>query len=284
MSHFCRLRKGLSTNSMPDKEIIRKALDFLCKAVGVSGEIYEFPDKIQSRSPACDVLATVGKRRVAVEHTSVDSYLSQRGDDPRFREVLGPLENDLRGKLLLPGHYILCVDVNVIPTRNDWNVLCRRIRKWCLKIAPTLVMADPSTVPGHFAREIPKGVPFELTLYRFSRRDGEFRVARSSPPDLEDQRKQVMQEMLASRGAKVAAYRNSGYRTILVLESHDIALANDVDIGQAFVRAINKSSSDPLPDEVHLVQTEVEPYDFWCLKFEDAVFPNAEIAREPYVT
>jgi hypothetical protein len=81
-------------------------LEFLSKTINVDYKIIDLPDKNVRNSPACDMLTLVGTRKVAVEHTSVDSFLSQRRDNRRFMEVLGPLRNELIGKLPAPGHYL----------------------------------------------------------------------------------------------------------------------------------------------------------------------------------
>jgi len=278
----CKIENGMKIDT-PAKRVIREVLEFISKTINVGCKIYEFHDEIERNSPACDVLAIVGRRNVVVEHTSIDSIPDQRTDDDRFRRALGPLEKELEGGLPAPGYYRLCVDMNVIPTGLNWNVVRQRIREWCLKVASTLEIGGPFTTPRHFIRGTPEGVPFEVTLYRWPGRDGGFKVARFSPDDLERQRLQVICQALATRGAKVAKYGNSGFRTILILESDDIALANNVDIGQALVKAISSPKAIPLPDEVYLVQTETEPYDFCCLKFEDTVFPHAAILKEPYL-
>jgi len=278
----CKIREGLKIDT-DAKIVIRNVLEFLSKTVNAACEITGFPDEIERNSPACDALAVVGSRNVAVEHTSIDSIPLQRRDDNRFKKLLGPLENELAGKLPAPGHYQLVVHMNTIPAGVNWDNVRLRICEWCRKVAPTLEIGGSFTAPRHFTREIPEGVPFEVTLYRWPKRNGQFKIARFSPEDLDNQRTEVIYQALASRGAKVAKYRNSGFRTILILESDDIALANDSDIGEAFVNAINKCGSTPLPDETYLAQTETEPYDFYCLKFGDTLFPNAAIQKKPYV-
>lgn len=265
-----------------EDSVIKELLEFRFKTI--KADIIEHPDEIERNSPACDALARVGLRNVAVEHTSIDSVPFQRRDDKRFIELLGPLESELTGKLPPPGHYWLVISMNAIPTRINWADARLRICEWCQKVAPNLKIGDPSTAPQHFVREIPQGVPFEVTLYRQPGCDGHFKIARFSPADLAKQREKVICEALTSRGAKVASYRNRGYRTILILGSNDIALANATDIGQAFVNAMEKVVSVQLPDEVYLVETEVKPFYFYCLKFGEAIFPKAIISDEPYVT
>jgi len=264
--------------------VIKEVLEFLSKTIEVGYKITGHPDEIERNLPACDALARVGFRNVAVEHTSIDSIPFQRGDDNRFMKLLGPLERELAGKLQTPGHYQLVIPMNAIPTGINWADFRLRIREWCSKVARNLEVGGPHTAPRHFVREVPQGVPFEVTLYRWHGRDGQFKIARLCPTDLANQREKVICQALISRGTKVASYRKSGFRTILILESNDVALANATNIGQAFVNATKKVQSVQLPDEVYLVQTGIIPYYFHCLKFGDAIFPSAAISGEPYVT
>lgn len=264
--------------------VIKEVLEFLSKTIKVGCKIIKHPDEIERNLPACDALAHVGDRKVAVEHTSIDSVPFQRRDDKRFMALLGPLESKLAGKLPTPGHYQLVIPMNAIPTGINWADVRLQILKWCQEVAPNLEIGGPRTAPRHFIREVPQGVPFEVTLYRWPRRDGQFKIARFSPEDLANKRGEVIYQALISRGTKVASYRKSGFRTILILESNDIALANASDIGQAFLNAMKKIDTVELPDEVYLVETEGKPYYFHRLKFGDTIFPNAVISEEPYVT
>ena len=266
--------------------VIKEVLEFLSKTINVGYKIIECPDESKRNQPACDVLARIGIRNVAVEHTSIDSVPHQRRDDKRFMALLGPLKNEIADRLPTPGHYQLVIPINAISTRTNWVDIRLRIGEWCLKVAPDLKIGNPSTAatPRHFIRETPQGVPFEVTLYRWPGRDRQFKIARVCPADLANQRKEVIYQALVSRGAKVARYGNGGFRTILILESNDIALANVSDIGQSFTNTMEGVDSTKLPDEVYLIETEEEPHYFHCLKFGGEVFPNAVISKEPYVT
>jgi hypothetical protein len=263
-------------------KVIKEVLEFLSKTINVEYKIISFPDEDERNLPACDVIALVGTRKVALEHTSIDSVPFQRRDNKRFNELFEPLRSKLAGKLPTPGHYQLVIPMNVIPTGVNWADVRLRICEWVQVNAPNLEIGCPLTAPQHFIREMPQGVPFEVKLYHWPGRDGQFEIARDCPTDLENQRKKVIYRALISRGTKVTRYRNSGFRTILILESNDISLANASDIGEAFINAIKKVDSAELPDEIYLVETELEPCNIHYLKFGDEIFPDV-ISEEPYV-
>jgi hypothetical protein len=54
------------------------------------------------RSPGVEVVCTIGAKRYALEHTSIDSYPEKRLDDVQFMAVMGPLEAELSHKGPLP--------------------------------------------------------------------------------------------------------------------------------------------------------------------------------------
>jgi len=256
--------------------VVKETLGFISKSRGVVCEIFDYPDEKERKLPACDVLALIDGKKVAIEHTSIDSIPFQRRDNSRFMALLGPLEKELTGKLPTPGHYQLIVDMGVIPTGIKWDIVRSRITLWCQEVASSLEIGSSSTASRHFIREKPEGIPFEVALYRWPGRDGKLRIARFMPHDLENKRVEVIVQSLVSRGVKISEYKDRGFRTILILESNDIALGNASDIGQAFVSAIHRSKLKRFPDEVYLVETEMAPYYFHCLKMDDALFPEAD--------
>ena len=68
------------------------------------------------------------------------------------------------------------------------------------------------------------------------------------------------------------AAASSGYTSVLILESNDIALSNVFEVAQAFKTAAAGYSR--LPDMVFLVETDASPLAVWTLKDGDRLLPN----------
>ncbi len=267
------MRRGPDSHQ---NKVIRKTLEYISKTRNVVCEIIEYPDEKERKLAACDVIAIIDRKKVAIEHTSIDSIPFQRRDNRRFLDLLGPLEEELTGKLPKQGNYHLIVNMDEIPVGVKWDSIRSRISEWCQDVASSLVMGSASTAPRHFIREKLTGVPFEVTLYRWRFRDGEFRIGRFLPSDLENKRTKVIIESLISRGTKVSKYKDQGFRSLLILESRDLILANAPDISRAFIKAISCTRVDKLPDEVYLVESEMLPYYFYCLKKDSILFPESD--------
>ncbi|HBG62059.1 MAG: hypothetical protein A2Y03_06670 [Omnitrophica WOR_2 bacterium GWF2_38_59] len=254
--------------------IIEEILKSISKSRNLEYMILDKPDIKERNVPACDMIVQIGSEKWAIEHTSIDSIPKQRRDDNRVLKLLFPLRDMLRNKLPVPGHYDLNVDMNVIPTGINWDELRESIALWCINVAPLLKLGSPKTTPSHYRKEKPLGVPFELALYRWPGRDGVFNIGRFAPTDLEEQRALVILETLNSRGVKVVQYKEEGFKTLLILEANDIALANQALISEAFEKVASQLSKDELPDEVYLIETDCQEHFIWCLKSGDQIIPD----------
>lgn len=261
--------KKNNKSKLHEKKVIKEVLKYISKKINQPYRIISYPDEVNRKSPACDMLVSFGNKKYAIEHTSIDSIPNQRRDDNRFIKLLSPLKNELNGELPTPGHYQLVIDMDVIPAlnRSNGSKIYQSIKEWCIKIAPTLSMRGPHSGKKHFERDRISGVPFELTLYKSHRRDGEFRIGRFSPEQIEEKRKEVLKQALCSRGEKVINYKKEGCHTILILESNDRALANFNDISDALNNAAEELKNVELPSEIYLIETEIEDdYEIYCLK------------------
>jgi len=261
--------KKNNKSKLHEKKVIKEVLKYISKKINQPYRIISYPDEVNRNSPACDMLVSFGDKKFAIEHTSIDSIPNQRRDSNRFIKLLSPLENELDNKLPMPGHYQLVIDMDVIPAlnRSNGSKIYQSIKDWCIKIAPTLSMGGTHSDKKHFARDRIPGVPFKITLYKWPRRDGEFRIARFSPEQIEEKREEVLKQALCSRGEKVVNYKKKGYRTILILESNDRALANFSDIENALNNAVEELKNIELPDEIYSIETEIEDdYEIYCLK------------------
>lgn len=257
-----------------ENEVIELVLKFIHDSTSAEWRIIENPDEVERNSPACDAIASYNSKEIAIEHTSIDAVPFQREDDHRFNKLLGPLRTELYGKLPAPGDYLLIIPMNVIPTGIDWNDIRKRIKDWCQSVAANLQIGSPYTTPMHYICKKLKGVPFEVTLYRWPGVDGKFRIARFPPTDLIKESEKIILVAIISKGEKLRYYHDQNFRTMLVFEIKDFMLADPDMIGEAFIRVIENNNQLFIPDEIYLIETELKPYNVKCLKFDTSIYPN----------
>jgi hypothetical protein len=241
-----------------------------------SGSPYQIicrPDKQNRTSEDCDVIAKLGDCEFAIEHTSIQSISNQRTEDEHLRKALGPLENELSGKMPKSGRFDLRINYKAKLTGIKWKELRCRIKDWCLRIADELELEPPK----HYRKDTLEGVPFELCLYRERvanpKFDGKFYINRFAPENPElDLNKELYKALF--HGEKVTNYRSKGYKTILLFESgtYDISSTTHQDIHNALNKVLPDFPRDQLPDEIYLaMSTGTEEWWFYHLHFNGFV-------------
>jgi len=211
------------------------------------------PDQEIRNTKACDAILEGQGVRYAVEHTSPDSYIRQRLDTARFREVLANLERRLKGKL--PDHVDVDIPVHAVPAGVDWQGLSRLIESW--------ILASLNTLPYDRRIEVQiPDVPFALGVRRErAAGSGSLFGMRVAPADLREQRVQVLIERIQAKSAVLSGYERQGFRTVLIIESDDIALTNREEICEDFQEAVKAQHPTDI-DDAFLVETDTQP---WCL-------------------
>ena len=181
-----------------------------------------------------------------------------------------------------PGHYKLVVAPGAVDGATDGETIQMKLEAWVRYKAPALQIGSPSTAPNHYVREIPPGVPFEVTLYRWPGLDGKFFISRFVPNELEKKRCKRIRSALEAKCPKLKEARGNHKSSILVLESNDISLGNHIDIADAVIKELSKRRDD-IPDEVYLVETDIEPWTVWVLKEGPKLFFDVPDAGPHYI-
>lgn len=245
---------------------IKFFLNHINKAFSVETIVLEEPDKIIRDSPACDAIAIIGKVKVAIEHTSIDSYKNQREENAHFRKFFNPIKEILEKELKISGRFDLHTESSINLKGFDYDKVRPKVIEWCLEIADNLEFGSPETAPKHFVSKKFPDIPFKITLYRWPGKNKVY-LSSGSFDEIKGELQVVLEGALRSRGRKVAKYRKDGYRTLLLLESDDIQLLNDYIVREAFFELVKKLGDIELPDEIFLIMSGFENYELYCLKF-----------------
>lgn len=211
------------------------------------------PDREIRSGKACDAILKGGGISYAVEHTSLDSYLHQRMDTARFREVLASVEQRLKGTL--SDHIDLDVPVHAVPAGVDWQELSGLIESW--------IVTNLNRLPYDQRVEVQiSDVPFPVGVRRErAAGPGGMFGMRVAPADLREQRVQVLVERIQAKSAVLSGYKRQGLRTGLIIESDDVALTNREEIFEDFQEAVKAQHPTDI-DDAFLVETDTQP---WCL-------------------
>lgn len=265
----------------------KACIDFFLSQINnifkIETSVLEYPDETIRNQKACDAIASIGVKKVAIEHTSMDCYQNQREENALFLELFISVKEALEKQLKVPGKFVISTDAKINLKGFDYNKVRPLIIKSCLKKAKTLKFGSPETAPNHFIiLKLPE-IPFDIKLTRWKGRNS-VNLCCHSLEEIQTELMAVLDKAVKSRGKKVAQYRNEGFRTALLIESQDMQLTNSSMIGQAFFNIIKNFPEMELPDEIYLINTGFLDFEFNCLKFNKSCsFETNRIYKNEYL-
>lgn len=257
-------------NSEPKNEeaACRAALEFRDQRRGETGRIVDRPDQVERQRPAVEFIVETESGQCAVEHTRVESFPNQIYSQKRLADFINSLERELEGNLSTPGTYRLTLWQTGLDqmTNRQLSALQAELSAWVMRHAASLKPSPSARLESESIRNAaPPETPVRVRLYRSNRISArQFGVLFPVVDDLEDLRAERMITALKAKLPKLYEAKQGGRNSILVLESDDLALANQALIGDALIGALEQVG--PLPDEVYLVETETKPWIVWVLK------------------
>jgi hypothetical protein len=227
--------------------------------------------------------------RYVVEHTIVEAFESQIHTGVDFGAFIEPIERTLEHQLPSPGMYKLTFPTD--PTRglkrNALGKVQREVIDW-VKLKAAELHAECPQQPekrykprGHRGHRKGTVAGIDLILDRETgwwmpeKAKGRLFAARFAPKDYEQLRRERITKALNKKLPKLHKCKMTGARSLLVLESGDIALSNHVNILEATEHSLK--DRDDIPDEVWLVDTTIEKnWTVWCLMRDGQSFPDEE--------
>lgn len=261
--------------------VCEAVVDFMSDRTGTALEIAGAPDDTERNQKAVDLLVKAPSSSIVLEHTRIESFGEQIADDHRI-EWLAELEHELEDQLPRPGRYQIVINAGAVKGVRQPHTVKTALLNWVVAKASALELGSPTTAPRHFVRERPTGVPFEVTLARWPDGDGDVAVWRFTPNDLPEKRADRIRVALMEKCPKLSRAKGDLHgRSVLVLESNDPALANHVDIADAF-SAVLPNTPVNQPDDVYLVQTDIEPWRIFVLKEADKCYLNPAADCRPH--
>jgi hypothetical protein len=240
--------------------------------------IVDEPDKVERRLEAVEEVWESAVGRYAVEHTRVEAFEGQIRDDAAFLELVGPLEEVLRGNV--PGRFTVFLPVGLasrskVPLDETRQELLRLIVE---NIAP-LSAGESTTVASNVLRcevgIVRRHANESRVLFGRSIGASSNRFGRVPDQDnvIDEARKRRIDRALDRKIPKlVAAATNGAAQSVLILESDDIALSNVFEVARAFEPCLVHRVS--LPDLVFLVETDGGQPFVWTLKDGPTLFPE----------
>ena len=274
-----------------------KACDAVVRCIEQrAGEIrvaIRHPEKEGLGSPV-DLRVRIGTVEYAIEHTQIEAFAGLIGSDHGYMQLIKPVVAEVSGTL--PGlavyalHFPIDTHLGVKPARLDQ--IRRDLIAWIRTKAQCLYERNRNRLererksPRYLdsIEAKPPGFPYVVCLRIGAAisvsKQGALRPARLGPDreELEVCRADRLREALRRKCPKLQRCKEDGARTVLVLESDDIALTNHVLVGERLAALLPERTDQP--DEIYLVETEVKSWAVHCMKLNGKSWP-VERSAEP---
>lgn len=214
---------------------IHLAVEALNQAESRSFKITAWPDETNRSSTDCDALATsTDGTRLAIEHTRIETFKNQAEDSQKLINYLEPIipmiEQQLNCKIAL------AVPTFALPAGCNWTEIANAMLNYLLDTNMQLPW-------GESTHENIPGIPFKFCVDRNDARSG---PARWAPPgDRVEGLREMIERALKKKVRQLSQYRQDGFKTMLILDSEDTGLVNQIHAYKAFLLASNFSTVEP---------------------------------------
>jgi hypothetical protein len=242
--------------------------------------------------PPVDFRLRLGAQEYAIEHTQVEAIPGLIRAGVEYKQFIEPVIDEVAGTLPGPAVYGLSFPMNthlgvkraaLDQIRRDF-IAWIRAKAQCLydRNRDRLERERPSPRYLDFIEAEPPGFPYRVRLWVRPAHSpsewGDLQPARYAPDDeeLKACRAERLREALRRKCPKLQCCKKDGARTVLVLESDDIALTSHVLVGECLA-ALMPERTD-LPDEIWLVETGMTSWTA-CMKLDTECWPSEHVAE-----
>ncbi|MCP1963321.1 hypothetical protein [Bradyrhizobium japonicum] len=270
----------------------RKACDAVARALEqLSGQTRTNPYSPEDRGAPAPVeyVFNLGQVQFALEHTIVEAFGGQIHTGVDFGSFIEPITKALDHHMPPPGRFDLLFSID--PSRGmkarEISAAQQAVISWVREKAGELhdecpLQPSRAQKPSGFRNERRATVAgVDLRLQRETHwaepeaAHGRLFISRFAPKDYEALRTERMKKAMVKKLPKLKIWRDSGARSVLVLENGDLSLSNHVVILEAAEAALAGRTDGP--DELWLVDTTIESeWTAWCLMRDGMSFPDDE--------
>ncbi len=257
------------------------AVKLIEQRTGEERENVRCPEK-DHVGPPVELRLKLGTQEYAIEHTRIEAFEGEIERWVALECLVGLVEKAVCGKLPGPAIYNMSFpsDSVIRVSKSDLKKYQEILAEWVLETALHLygkIQGRNESKSQDFIREKPCGFQHKIKLSctitgpPSAQEPGRFGAARMAPEDSEALTTRRLRRALFQKIPKLWCCKSEGARTVLVLESDDIALTDPNLMGNLLNGLQEEFAAElPFPDEIYFVDTSSSkgPWAVWRMKFD----------------
>lgn len=249
------------------------AVRFIEQRTGAGRTEIRWPER-DHVGPPVELRLKIRSEEYAIEHTRIEPFENQIGRGVALERLVGPAKKASFGNLPGPAYYTIWFpsDRKLVVKKSTLRQQQERLKDWVHESAPRLYeklherigrKSDSQILQKDWHDSIKGklgGFPYEIQLACVvtgrpsGEKSGKLVAGRCAPKDLEVRRLCRMRRTLDEKLPKLQKCKNEGARTVLVLESDDIALTTPNIVRAMLVRLHGECAGKLVfPDEIVFV-------------------------------
>ena len=266
------------SGKMPDNE--RKACDAVVRCleeISACQRANAHSPEDEKVGPPVEYVVDLGAHQYAVEHTVVEAFPGQIQTNIDFGSFVTPVTDVLDYNLPKPGLFTIWFSIHPTKGMKPKRIaqLQAQVVQWVTAAANELHAEYPipeikrRNIRGHRNRrkitidEVEVELEREAGWFIPATAEGRLLPGRKAPTDYETLRRERLNQAMAKKLPKLKQWRDTGARSVLILENGDLALSNHTNILEAAEEALVGRGDHP--DEIWLVDVAVwDPLESTC--------------------
>lgn len=215
---------------MAEDNIIKALIEIILRREGVRFKIESEPEKVNRKTKDIEAVLVSDNRRIAVEHTRIESFKNQISNMHRLKQIRTRIEEELEGRVPDDRYFVLTMPIEYLCTlgKKDMDKQASTIITWVIQESRNLgeKQAAKLTLP-----DADQDVWLQCR-WSSNNLNGTVITGLLSPKSLDQKRLERYEKIFRDKLPKLHRYEERKYETVLALEDIDMALSNSIIAGE----------------------------------------------------
>ncbi|MGD0280200.1 MAG: hypothetical protein ABSC11_12945 [Smithella sp.] len=258
---------------MAEDNIIKALIEIIFRREGVRFKIESEPEKVNRKTKDIEAILVYDNRRIAVEHTRMESFTNQISNVHRLIPARTRIEEELKGHVPDDRYFVLTLPVEYLCAlrKRDMDKQVSAIITWVMQESRHLGEKRTAKLT------LPNAEQYVWLECRWSSKmlNGTVITSLLSPKSLDQKRSERYEKIYRDKLSKLHRYEECNYETVLALEDIDISLSNSSIAGE-LLQQISHHHKSVIPMSIYYFATtnENDIYEAYIFKEGDKWLEN----------